>query len=243
MIAGPNGSGKSTLTKQLLAAGVDLGQYINADDIERDLPTEAGAARSKQAQDLAEAARRSCMAERESFTFETVMSHPSKIDLLGEARALGYSVVTYFVALEEPRLNVERVRQRVQLGGHPVPEDRIILRYQRCLDLLPAAIRECDRLVMFDNSYRRKALLPVVLVPFCDVRRVSRRAKKSVFRYFGSDGELLFPEAAGSLPRWSRAILTDSVLEANAQRALADSAKALRKALQNGPERRLPAFP
>jgi predicted ABC-type ATPase len=33
MIAGPNGSGKTTLIRRLQDQGVDLGQYINADDI------------------------------------------------------------------------------------------------------------------------------------------------------------------------------------------------------------------
>src|SRR5687768_17536329 len=64
------------------------------------------------------------------------------------------SVVIFFVALEEPRLNVERVRQRVALGGHSVPEDRIIARYDRSLALLPQAIEQSDRTVLFDNSYR-----------------------------------------------------------------------------------------
>jgi predicted ABC-type ATPase len=89
MIAGPNGSGKSTLTDFLRAAGVDFGHYINADDIDRTLDGPPGVERSTRAQAMAEQARRDCMARRENFSFETVMSHPSKVRLLADARALG----------------------------------------------------------------------------------------------------------------------------------------------------------
>jgi predicted ABC-type ATPase len=42
MIAGPNGSGKSTLTRELVARGVELGRYINADEIDASLPGPPG---------------------------------------------------------------------------------------------------------------------------------------------------------------------------------------------------------
>jgi predicted ABC-type ATPase len=121
MIAGPNGSGKSTLTNQLLAHGVDLGRYINADLIDASLAGPPGEERSGRAQLLADDARRECLGQGISFAFETVMSHPSKIEVLREARRRGYAVVIFFVALESPKLNVERVRQRVALGDIPFP--------------------------------------------------------------------------------------------------------------------------
>lgn len=61
----------------------------------------------------------------ERFSFETVMSHPSKLDFIKTAKANGYKVYLYFVSLADPIMNVERVNARVQLGGHDVPEDKI----------------------------------------------------------------------------------------------------------------------
>ncbi|HAM73266.1 MAG TPA: hypothetical protein DCM86_16645 [Verrucomicrobiales bacterium] len=89
---------------------------------------------------------------RTSFTFETVMSHPGKIDLLQEAHREGYRTYLYYVATEDPAINISRVRSRVILGGHPVPEDKIITRYHRSLDLLIQAIRQTNRAYIFDNS-------------------------------------------------------------------------------------------
>lgn len=96
--------------------------------------------------------RRQLLARRDSFTFETVMSHPGKVDLLTEAQAAGYRTYLYFVATDDPAINVSRVRNRVGLGGHDVPEAKIAERYHRSLDLLINAIRHTNRAYVFDNS-------------------------------------------------------------------------------------------
>ena len=87
-----------------------------------------------------------------SFTFETVMSFPDKIDLLHKAQSRGYRTYLYYVATENPDINVSRVRYRVSRGGHPVPEDKIATRYRRSLDLLMQAIQCTHRAYIFDNS-------------------------------------------------------------------------------------------
>lgn len=87
-----------------------------------------------------------------SFTFETVMSSPDKIAFLKTARGKGYRSYLYYIATEDPDINVSRVSSRVEEGGHGVPVDRIVARYHRSLDLLFDAIRESDRAFVFDNS-------------------------------------------------------------------------------------------
>jgi predicted ABC-type ATPase len=170
MIAGPNGSGKTTLTRQLLADGIDLGDYINPDDIAATLNGDYDV-RVAEAQRVAEARRQEFLSRKRSFSFETVMSHPSKIAVMAQARALGYFNVLYFVATETPELNIARVRQRVALGGHDVPEERIVSRYRRTLALLPDAIAQSDRVILFDNSYRDGPDSVVSLAPFCEISR------------------------------------------------------------------------
>ncbi|WP_221178475.1 zeta toxin family protein [Pseudomonas frederiksbergensis] len=87
-----------------------------------------------------------------SFTFETVMSSPDKVALLRTAQEKGFRTYLYFVATDDPLINISRVQNRVRLGGHPVPEDKIVSRYARSLDLLLDAIRYSDRAYIFDNS-------------------------------------------------------------------------------------------
>jgi predicted ABC-type ATPase len=56
------------------------------------------------------------------------------------------------VATDDPAINVSRVANRVALGGHPVPEDKIVSRYHKSLELLLSAIRFTNRAYIFDNS-------------------------------------------------------------------------------------------
>ena len=51
--------------------------------------------------------------ERVNFCFETVFSHPSKIDYVAEAKAAGYEVVLIYIHLVDEDLNVARVSSRV----------------------------------------------------------------------------------------------------------------------------------
>lgn len=87
-----------------------------------------------------------------SLSFETVMSHESKVELLSDASKAGFRVYVYWVSTEHPDINVSRVEQRVRHGGHDVPEDRIVERYVRSTRLLPRAVEAAHRAYLFDNS-------------------------------------------------------------------------------------------
>jgi predicted ABC-type ATPase len=80
------------------------------------------------------------------------MSHPSKIDILRQAKAAGFFVQLYFVGIDDPSTNVARIAARVAEGGHDVPEDRIVARWHRTMGFLVHAVRAADRSFVFDNS-------------------------------------------------------------------------------------------
>jgi predicted ABC-type ATPase len=101
---------------------------------------------------LADFIRNKLLAAQVSFTFETVMSSPDKVAFLQKAQQAGYRTYLYFVATEDPEINVARVQYRVQTGGHAVAEDKIRSRYIRSLELLPEALAYADRAYIFDNS-------------------------------------------------------------------------------------------
>lgn len=151
MIAGPNGSGKTTLIKSLRQQGVEFGDYINPDDIAIELSGSYDD-RVRQAQVIADRRRDACIEARRSFSFETVMSHPSKIDILARAKTAGFFVQFFFVGIDDPKTNIDRVKLRVAQGGHDVPHDKIATRWFRTMDLLGSAIKLADRSFLFDNS-------------------------------------------------------------------------------------------
>lgn len=150
LLVGGNGAGKSTFYRtQLQALGMP---FVNADDIARDVFPQAPEAHSYEAAKIAENLRNSLLEQGKNFCFETVFSHPSKIDFVAKAKALGYQVVMVFVHLEQSALNKARVHQRIETGGHAVPEEKIESRIPRTVDNVLNALPLCDDLWVLDNS-------------------------------------------------------------------------------------------
>lgn len=92
------------------------------------------------------------LASGELFTFETVMSHSSKLDFIRKAKELGYKIYVYFISTESVEINIRRVAQRVQKKGHNVEEGRIRSRFTNTQKLLSQIIPLTHRTFLFDNS-------------------------------------------------------------------------------------------
>lgn len=105
---------------------------------------------------LADFLRHQLLKTGETFSFETVFSHPSKLDFMKKAKQNGYKCYLYFAAVSSPDISVDRVRQRTLTGGHDVPEDKIRQRYTKTLNNLLKAMRLSYKTYLFDNSKTMK---------------------------------------------------------------------------------------
>ena len=143
VFAGPNGSGKSTFT-ELLKPPID---YIHADEIKKNLKCS-----DLEAAQLAEKQREEHLEQMSEFCFETVLSTERNIKLLLKARQRGYFIRCYYILTADPMINVLRVKSRVEAGGHDVPEEKIVTRYDRALDLVQELVILCDICHIYDNS-------------------------------------------------------------------------------------------
>ncbi len=150
LLCGGNGAGKSTFYKTRLEP---LGfPFVNADLIAKNLYPDAPEQHSYVAARIAEELRGQLLLERRGFCFETVFSHPSKIDFVARAKSAGYQVILVFVHLASAMLNKARVSQRVVEGGHFVPDEKIDSRIPRTLENIKKAIPLCDQVHLLDNS-------------------------------------------------------------------------------------------
>lgn len=153
IIAGPNGAGKSTLAPHLLKDTFGLREFVNADTIASGLSAfapesvafEAGRIMLKRLSDLAEAGQ--------SFAFESTLATRSYAGWIGRLKQRGYSFHLLYLWLRSPDLAVERVRERVRLGGHDVAAAIIERRYQKGLrNLFALYLPLADSWAMYDNS-------------------------------------------------------------------------------------------
>lgn len=101
---------------------------------------------------VADFLRHQLLADGISFTFESVMSHHSKLDFLRLAASKGYRTYLYYIATETPAVNINRVSNGVSKGGHGVAVEKIVGRYAKSLGLLVEMMQLVDRAYLFDNS-------------------------------------------------------------------------------------------
>lgn len=153
ILAGPNGSGKSTLTTALLSH--EWGKNclsINADNVAQSLGDWNNFEYVKQAQQQTSSMLNEALEKGIDIIYETVFSHPSKVDLIWEAKQKGYFIRFFFVGTRSPLINARRVLKRVASKGHNVPREKIFGRYSRSYVNSVMAMRLADRGYLYDNS-------------------------------------------------------------------------------------------
>ncbi|CAM4236043.1 zeta toxin family protein [Pseudoalteromonas ostreae] len=164
LIAGPNGSGKTTLFTTLQEHNdVHFGQYINPDDVALTLKDYSVNGSLIDPKNTAKMSQKICTGLREryldlglSLTYESVMSHESHLEYIKRAKAKGYKTYLYYVCINDPEVNIARVKERVGSGGHGVPDEKVIGRYKRSLENLYEMTMLCERVYYFDNSYEQE---------------------------------------------------------------------------------------
>lgn len=162
LIVGPNGAGRSTYYDTRIRPRFGA-EFVNADLIQAQELGGSGVEGSYEAARRAQARRDELLVRRQSFVTETVASHPSKLELVRKAQAVGYDVWVTFVYLESAHLAVQRVARRVRHGGHAVPEDKIRTRYERMAPIGVASVHAADRGFVVDNSDSRRPLRQVLV--------------------------------------------------------------------------------
>lgn len=133
-IAGPNGAGKSTAMKNVLSGSLTVGEFVNADVIARGLsgldPDRSAIAAGRiMLNRLSELAK-----QRRKFAFESTLSSRTFFPRLSLLIENGYDFHLLFVWVDGAEACVRRVADRVQLGGHRVPEVDVRRRYFRSID-------------------------------------------------------------------------------------------------------------
>lgn len=154
IIAGPNGSGKTTITSKILRhEWLEDAVYINPDNVAQERFGDWNSPEAVlQAARYCEEERESCLRNRKSLIFETVLSSEGKVDFIRRAHEAGYFIRLFFVATNHPTINAARIAQRVMKGGHDVPIPKIISRYQKSLVNCKRCVSIADRVYVYDNS-------------------------------------------------------------------------------------------
>lgn len=173
IIAGPNGSGKSSMYDDLekMDPAFAKMQFVNPDVYGQRLANKEGAknvnelsperraAVDVKAGKIAVTVRNRLLASGKSFAMETTASSKGLLRFMNTAKEHGYSIDLKYVTLDNSALNIQRVSDRIQQGGHSVDDDAIVRRYDKAEKLLPSVLAKADHAELYDNSKVRLLVL------------------------------------------------------------------------------------
>ena len=151
VLAGSNGAGKSTFFDTFLEGTLP---FVNADVIARTMNPDAPQPDPYASAKLAEAVRHDLLGRRTSFCMETVFSDPAgeKLAFMRDAQTRGYQVLFIWIRIENVELSMARVQQRVEEGGHDVPDEKLTARFARTEHNAIEALTFVDLAIVLDNS-------------------------------------------------------------------------------------------
>jgi predicted ABC-type ATPase len=152
IIAGPNGAGKTTFALKFLPQTAGCERFVNADEIAKGLsPLNPHAALIQATRIFLDTIEQAIEA-RESFAFETTLSGKTYLNRIRQWRHLGWEVILIYLYVRSPQLSEDRVKERVQQGGHDIPREDINRRFPRSLANLLEYAKVCNRVLCLDNS-------------------------------------------------------------------------------------------
>ena len=131
VIGGCNGAGKTTASLNILPEILDCKEFVNADTIAYGLNPlmpesvafEAGKIFLNRINEL--------IGEKKDFAVESTLASKSLANIIHKARKSGYKTNLIYFWLQNYEVAIERVAERVKLGGHNIPEEVIVRRYYR----------------------------------------------------------------------------------------------------------------
>ena len=149
LFAGPNGSGKSSVRDAIINPAEVV---IDPDRLAREINPTSPRSVDNQAGRAAVVLFEGSINQRKSISMESTLTGHSAVMRMQRAKDAGYEVGIIYVALEDPKLNVDRVAARVRQGGHAIDPDVVRKRVGTSLANLPKALALADRAIVLDNS-------------------------------------------------------------------------------------------
>lgn len=153
IIAGPNGAGKTTFALEFLPQVAGCTHFINADLIAAGLSPLAPERELMAASRLFLREIEERIAEGKTFAFETTLAGRTYLQLIERLRGDDWRVQLIYLALPSVEMSKLRVAERVDHGGHNIPEADIERRFPRSLrHLLNEFSHRVDSCTCFMND-------------------------------------------------------------------------------------------
>ena len=153
IVIGANGAGKTTWARN--NRGLLPKPFYNADSIAEGLGDPNSATLQAEARQIVDDAIERMLQSRQTFGFESTYSGGSRPDIVRQAVKLGYAAHAVFIGTDHHDINISRVRRRVGEGGHHIPADEIVRRWNDVQTNLLKTWSYFDTIHVIDNSAKQ----------------------------------------------------------------------------------------
>jgi predicted ABC-type ATPase len=203
VVAGTNGAGKSSIAGTLLLAeGV---RFYDPDAAARGLRAANPGLATDEANGLAwqkgVALLQRAIARDDHFAFETTLGGETITRLLRAAIDAGLEVHVWYAGLSSVEHHIRRVKARVALGGHDIPESTIRRRYVASRANLIRLLPRLASLHIYNNSSE------------ADPAR-GREPKPALVLHM-ERGAILGPGGLSATPAWAKPIVAAALRASN----------------------------
>ena len=163
IFAGVNGAGKSTLyNSENLDNEIKYSTRINTDEIVRKIGDWKNNSDQIKAAKIAINLRNDCLKYGKSFNEETTLTGKTILKTIDKAKELGYELQLFYVGVNNPEIAKERIRNRVEKGGHNIADEIVEKRYYESLKNLKQMITKFDEVYLYDNSIKYKHIFSFI---------------------------------------------------------------------------------
>ena len=163
IFAGVNGAGKSTLyNSENLDNEIKYSTRINTDEIVRKIGDWKNNSDQIKAAKIAINLRNDCLKYGKSFNEETTLTGKTILKTIDKAKELGYELQLFYVGVNNPEIAKERIRNRVEKGGHNIADEIVEKRYYESLKNLKQVITKFDEVYLYDNSIKYKHIFSFI---------------------------------------------------------------------------------
>lgn len=182
LIGGCNGAGKTTFAREFLPKEVDCLRFMNADEIARGLsPFEPNAAAMKAGRVLLSEVT-DAIGQHHTFGWESTLAGHAQAAALQRALRAGFTIELHYLFVPSVEVCLERIRERVRLGGHDVPPRDVARRFSRSLiNLVNVYLPLAHRWTVWDaGGPQPRAILDSPAATIQEARHILRVRLKAI---------------------------------------------------------------
>lgn len=161
LFAGVNGAGKSTLFN-IIDENIKKSFRINSDEIVKEFGKWENELDQIKAAKIAVKLRNNYLKKGFSFNEETTLTGKTILKLIDKIKSENYKLHLFYIGVENSEIAKKRIKKRVAMGGHDIPDEIVDRRYYESIRNLEKILDKFDNVTIYDNTEKFRLVVKII---------------------------------------------------------------------------------